>query len=291
MKKAAVIGHPISHSLSPEIFAYLAKTLGQELEYSAVDVKPEALAEFIRSQRARPELVGFNVTIPHKEKLFDLLDSVSTEARSVGAVNVIEIKNEKWMGHNTDILGLQDSFQQTGVDLDGSTVIILGAGGAARAAAFAVAVEGAARVVICNRNLIKAVNIALDFNPVFSGTDFLSVSDLHDFAGESAELIIQATPLGMGASRSSGDDFVGAELFDALLSGPPGVAYDLVYRPEETEFLRLAKQKGFSTITGLSMLIGQALATWEIWFNPIPNRDEIFRALSERLRTKLAAGK
>ena len=146
-KTAAVIGHPVSHSLSPEIFAYFAKVTGVELKYDAVDVPPEILAEFIRTQRSRPDLIGFNVTIPHKEDVMALLDKVSTEARTVGAVNVIEIKNGRWTGHNTDILGLQDSFQLADLDLEGETVVILGAGGAARAAAFAAAVEGAARVV------------------------------------------------------------------------------------------------------------------------------------------------
>jgi shikimate dehydrogenase len=285
-KTAAVIGHPVSHSLSPDIFSYLAKETGVDLRYEAVDVKPEILTEFIRTQRVRPDLVGFNVTVPHKEKLFSLLDSVSTEARTVGAVNVIEIKNAKWKGHNTDIIGLQDSFQQSGLDLENATVIIMGAGGAARAAAFAAAVEGARRVVISNRNLLKAVQIANDFNPLFSDTDFLSVSDIHNFAGENAKLVIQATSLGMSSVDFRGDE----RLFSRLLSGPATCAYDLVYRPEQTEFLKMAQAKGFKTITGLSMLIGQALATWEIWFGELQNKNILAEDLAVFLRQKLAAG-
>lgn len=281
-KTAAVIGHPVSHSLSPELFWFLAKTLDADLRYEAIDVKPENLNDFIRGQKSDASRVGFNVTVPHKEKLFDLLDSTTKEARIVGAVNVIEIKNGRWTGHNTDILGLQDSFQQNGVDLESSTVIILGAGGAARAAAFAVAVEGAARVVICNRNPVKAAVIANEFGPIFSDTSFLAAGEQHDFSKENAKLVIQATPMGM-----SGVDSSDQKIFERVLSGPKTFAYDLVYRPEETEFLKLAKSNGFQTITGLSMLIGQALATWEIWFNPLADKNELFESLTIFLRKKL----
>lgn len=282
IKTAAVIGHPVSHSLSPDLFSFLAKELGVELQYKAIDVQPENLAAFVREQKSDASRVGFNVTIPHKEKLFDLLDIVTKEARTVGAVNVIEIKNGKWTGHNTDVLGLQDSFQLNGVDLDMATVIILGAGGAARAAAFASAVEGAARVVICNRSLEKAAAIVNEFNRVFSNTEFVIANEQHDFSKENAKLVIQATPMGMSGVQSDS-----IEIFERILSGPFTFAFDLVYRPEETEFLKLAKAQGFQTISGLSMLIGQALATWEIWFSPLQDKEKLFQSLTVFLRKKL----
>lgn len=290
MRTAAVIGHPVSHSLSPDLFSFLAGLQAQkEFTYEAIDVPSAKLKEFIQQQRQMPERVGFNVTIPHKERLFDLLDNVSKEARTVGAVNVIEIKNSRWSGHNTDILGLQDSLLQSDADLDAQNVLILGAGGAARAAAFAVAVEGAKRVVICNRNQARAEVIVQDFKNIFSGTEFISADYSFDFAAENAKLVIQATPLGMSGIKTDDSDL---RIFESLLNGvksQQAFAFDLIYRPEETVFLKMAKRKGFKTITGLSMLIGQALATWEIWFSPITSRPEVFSSLTLFLRKKLAA--
>ena len=280
---AAVIGHPVSHSLSPDIFSFLAKELGVDLKYEALDVRPEQLKDFVQTQKLNPTRIGFNVTIPHKEKLFELLDVVTKEARSVGAVNVIEIKKGKWTGHNTDILGLQDSFHLHEVDLDNSTVIILGAGGAARAAAFAAAIEGAARVFICNRRRENSNAIANEYNKIFSDTSFEPVGLDYNFANENAKLVVQSTPMGMIGGAASNP-----ELFENILSGPTTVAFDLVYRPEETEFLKLAKTKNFKTITGLSMLIGQALATWEIWFSPLQNKNQLSEQLAVFLRKKLA---
>ncbi len=289
-RTAAVIGHPVSHSLSPAIFGFLSRALSAEhLNYTAVDVPPEKLSEFMHLQKTKPEVIGFNVTIPHKERIFDFADDISAEARAIGAINVVALSNGHVSGYNTDILGLQESFIQNAVDLNHQTVIILGAGGAARAAAYAAGLCGATRLVLCNRQISRAEAVAVELGPIFPNTTFLAVDHNYVFKNEKARLLIQATPLGMTSHASQANEF---NIFDSILQGadPSGsFAFDLVYRPEQTEFLKRASIRGLKTMTGLAMLIGQALATWEIWFGPVAKRAQVSQDLAIFLRSQLAA--
>ncbi len=289
-RTAAVIGHPVSHSLSPAIFGFLSHALGGEpLSYSALDVTPEKLGEFMRLQKTKPEVIGFNVTLPHKESIFEFADDVSTEARAIGAINVLAFNNGRVSGYNTDILGLKDAFVQNSVELKNQTVIILGAGGAARAAAYAAGLCGAARIVICNRQTARAASVAAELGPVFPNTVFSAVDHTYVFNNEKARLLIQATPLGMTSHNSKQNDF---DIFESVLRGADetgSFAFDLVYRPEQTEFLKRAEKREVKTMTGLAMLIGQALATWEIWFGPIAKRAEVSQDLTVFLRSQLNA--
>lgn len=290
IKTAAVIGHPVAHSLSPVIFSFLAKTLGQtHFNYEAIDVSPENFNEFIQLKKTTPSTVGLNVTIPYKERIFDFVNELSPEAKAIGAINVVAFFAGQMKGYNTDILGIQDSFMQNAVDLQAKTVIIFGAGGAARAAAYTSGLCGASCVIICNRHQARATALAAEYNQIFKSTKFTAVGATHDFKSENAQLIIQATSLGMSGQPAALTDF---EIFKSLLqSDNPGsaFAFDLVYRPEKTEFLKYAEEKGFKTIAGLTMLIGQALATWEIWFGPIIERQKVSDGLTLFLRAQLVS--
>jgi shikimate dehydrogenase len=288
-RTAAVIGHPISHSLSPAIFGFLSDALNfQSLRYFALDVLPEKLGEFMSAQKLNSEAVGFNVTIPHKERIFDFVDEVASEAQTIGAINVVALNGGRFKGYNTDILGLKESFNQNSIELKGQTVIILGAGGAARAAAYAAGLSQARRIIICGRQIARAESVILQLSSKFSNVEFLAVDEKYNFKNEKARLLIQATPLGMSSHATNESDF---KLFDSVLQGAAesgAFAFDLVYRPEQTEFLIRAEKKGIKTVTGLAMLIGQALATWEIWFGPLANRVQLSQDLTKFLRSELA---
>jgi shikimate dehydrogenase len=289
---AAVIGHPISHSLSPFIFKFLAKILNKpEFDYKAMDIPPEALDVFFNSCRDKKGFVGFNVTIPHKEKILQLVDQANVSSRSIGAVNVVSFVDGVATGHNTDIHGLEESFREHDIDLRNQNVVLIGAGGAARAAAFAVGTAGAKNVLIYNRNSKKAENLIRDIGPLFSDTRWTDTNWADgNFKQKhlNTKLIINATPVGMGGQRTTAKEI--ATFQEILNRHQPSTtencfAFDLIYHPEKTPFLSEAQKLGFHTVSGLTMLIGQALATWEIWFEEM--EADIKKDLKKELKTHL----
>jgi shikimate dehydrogenase len=250
--RLGLIGHPVSHSLSPRIFETLSAALARPVSYEAVDVIPEELA----GQVAQLKSVGFrgvNVTIPHKRAILPLLDSLTEEASAIGAVNAVLFKDGAARGHNTDAAGFLDALLALGFNPKGRDAVIFGAGGAARAAAWALAKSGAQSVRICARDPKKAGELAREL----AG---LSSCAVDAGASRPAELWVNATPLGM---RGFPDEapFTGEARCEA--------AFDLVYG-RKTAFLREAERAGAKSCDGLEMLLCQALRAWEYWFAPIP---------------------
>lgn len=290
--KAAVIGHPIQHSLSPSIFEFVAKELGEKrLAYSAQDVKPEDLLKFLKAVREDSSWIGFNATIPHKEAILKAVDDVAPAAHSVGAANVVHVKDGRLQAYNTDVLGIESSLRQAGVSLKDEKVLIFGAGGAARAAAFACASEKPSQIVILNRNLPRALSLVSDYAANFSEVTFSATDSVQTLQTDQFSLLIQATPIGMAHHESSADHSQ-LSIFQEMIRAarPNGVAFDLIYRPERTPFLIEAEKKGLKTIGGLYMLIDQALATWDIWFagSISQNLRSVLReGLANNLRQKL----
>jgi shikimate dehydrogenase len=266
-QEAAVIGAPVSHSRSPAIFSFLAKKLGRpELSYTAIEVQPAGLQDFLTGLRSKPGFAGVNVTIPHKEQLLRLLDDVSLEARAVGAVNVVQVEGGRLRGHNTDVLGIVRTLEEQGVRMAGEDAWIWGAGGAARAAAYALGSLGARCVYLQNRDSARAAKIQDELGAFFPGTSYVVVRPGAAAQAQPLSLLINATPLGMKGAAPAGT------LFDSLRELPfrrGALAFDLIYNPERTPFLARAEEQGLRTVSGLDMLVHQALATWEIWFGPL----------------------
>lgn len=291
IKRAAVIGHPIGHSLSPRIFAYLSGELGQEssggvLEYTAVDVEPKGLKSFLERMRSEDRWVGCNITIPHKESVFDWIDDVAPAAREVGAVNVLEVRDHKLVGHNTDVLGIQESIKKKSAPVQGGKVLILGTGGAARASAYAFAKAGAGEIFIQGRNAGRAADLAEAFTKLFAHIVFRSGASLAGARLADVDWIVQATPVGMFHHAGGSDPESGRVFQEALRTAhQKAVAFDLIYRPAMTPFLSEAKKMGLQTLGGLSMLIEQALATWEIWLFPLGERKRELRTGLKHLLT------
>lgn len=263
-----VIGDPISHSLSPAMHNAAFEALDMDCYYAAFEVKGRFLFEAINGARVLG-FGGLNVTIPHKEEAIRLVPADKI-ARDIGAANTLDLKNFK--AYNTDAPGALDSLVDNGVRVKGRSVLILGAGGAARAVTYILAKNGAT-VTIANRTEKKAADLAAymrEFGEVFgTGLDGLkekvAISDI----------IINTTSVGMNAA--------GETLITADMLNDRQVVFDLVYKPLETRLLKEAKQAGARTIDGITMLSRQGARSFEIWTGVKPPVEVMERSARDAL--------
>jgi shikimate dehydrogenase len=237
MKKLCVIGHPVGHSRSPALHNGFAKTLGAEYEYGTVDVTRETLGDFVARARAG-EFAGFNVTMPLKEAIIPHLDAIDGAAGACGSVNTVVCREGKLFGYSTDGAGTIAALRAAGIEVAGRSAVILGRGGAAKAAAFALR-EGGAEVGTLSRAEIHGGELAARI--------------------ENADVIINATPLGMEGH----DDFEDFGWLDAAKEGAG--TFDFVYNPENTRLLRRAEERGMWVIGGLRLLMEQAKEAWTLF--------------------------
>lgn len=238
----AVIGSPIAHSRSPQIYNELFKKHGIEADFIRLLVEPCEIADI---RNIASELSGFAVTMPHKRAIIPYLDALAPSALACGSVNIVERRQDKLIGHNTDGDGLADALADAGVDVRGKRALILGRGGAALSAACALTERG------CETELLVRT---LSRSPKY-GERLLDPDNMPH-----AEIFINASPLGMQGAN----DFAS---FDFLDSIAPLVVFDMVYRPDrETSLMREALQRGMVGLDGNEMLLKQALRAFEIWF-------------------------
>lgn len=276
-KIIGVFGYPIEHSLSPPMHNAAFSYLGLDYCYLAFSVRPEDLKPAVESVRAL-NLVGVNVTIPHKERVLPYLDEVSREARLIGAVNTIHNKGGKLIGYNTDITGFLTSLKQAGFNPKGKKVVVIGAGGAARAVSFALSQEGIHSLFILNRSLEKAESLTKMVKKSIINLNIralpLRKKELIK-AIERADLLVNATSLGM-VPKTSQSPLAGFGLLPKSL-----VVYDLVYNPVDTKLIRLARKSKGKTIGGLEMLIQQGAKSFEI-FTGLKAPQEVMRKAVEK---------
>ena len=252
---AAVIGEPVKHSLSPAIHNAAFRALGLPWVFVAWEV-PEGYAPEALATMERFGVAGLSVTMPHKSAVAQALDGLAEEAEILGAVNCVARKTSadgeaKLTGHNTDGYGIIASLQEdAGFNPEGADCLILGAGGAARAAVLALARAGAARVAVANRTPERAERAA-----ALAGDKGVVVSA--DAAGE-FDLVVNATPLGMGQMKDETP-------VSPMLLRPEQTVLDLIYNPAETAFLVQARDKGINAHNGLGMLVHQAARAFELW--------------------------
>jgi shikimate dehydrogenase len=274
-KVVTLLGHPVEHSRSPHIHNAAFRAQGVNAVYVATPVRPDALRAGIEGLRAL-QLLGANVTVPHKEAVRPLLDDVSERAAAVGAVNTIVRDGDALRGDNTDVAGfLAPLADAVGDALDGAPMLVFGAGGAARAVVYGLLDRCAPeRLTLVARRPEQAEALAADLGG-YDPQDALRVSTFDDAAPavRASRLLVNATPLGM-APETDGTPWSNAADF-----GPHHVVYDLVYNPEETRFLRDASEQGATTIGGLAMLVEQAAAAYRQWTGrPMPT-DAVYEAL------------
>lgn len=269
---AEVIGDPIAQSKSPAIHGFWLDRLGIAARYDRCLVRPDELADYLAKRRADADWRGCNVTMPHKQAIIPLLDRLDPLAERIGAVNtVVRDPDGTLGGYNTDAPGFLEPLRDRLAKQHLFRMArVLGSGGAARAIVAALATEGFV-IVLAGRNPDKARALldelapgpdhhAIDLAHFAQATDF----PFDDRAG-CLDLVVNASPLGMTGQPPLHFDFSHV---------PPGsVIYDIVTSPLETPFLKTAREAGFDTVDGLSMLIGQAAVAFEKFFGRVPPRD------------------
>jgi len=258
MKKYAVLGFPLTHSLSPLIHTPAFEYLQIDADYIKIEIPPQEFNSRISSLK-QENRHGFNVTIPFKQEVIQYLDSIDPAAEKIGAVNTISIdENNKWTGYNTDSQGFLKPLLE--LDYRPESCLLLGAGGAARAVSFGLAEEFKLQeMTIVNRSVDKAEKLAADLRKYYAA-DFTvcSAADIEQM-NTVFDLIVNTTSVGMG--RLSGQYLIEP----AAAAGEKCVVYDLIYNPQTTKFLELAEKQNLKTINGLPMLIYQAALSFQIW--------------------------
>lgn len=253
--RAGIIGHPVGHSLSPVFQGAAFRACGLDVTYAAWDTPPGELAGRVAGLRA-PDVLGANVTIPHKEAVAPLLDELELLAARVGAVNTIVHRAARLTGHNTDGSGFVAALrEERQFEAAGATVLLLGAGGASRGIAFALAAAGARDIAIWNRTPERAQRLAADVAAAGGAAHAQGATDPAGF-----DLVVNCTSLGMSGTGTTGDSPC-----DLRRAAPRALAVDIVYRPAETPFLAQARALGLPWLGGLPMLIHQGALAFELW--------------------------
>ncbi len=264
----AVIGSPVAHSRSPEMHQAAFRALGVDATYERIRVEPDALAGFV-ARLAEDGYRGINVTLPHKAKVMALVDRSTPTARAIGAVNTVTVERSGLEGENTDAPGLVRALQAGGFDAPGQRIVVLGAGGAARAAVVGLAEAGASRIRIAARRPDAARALVDDLaSHLPAALDALGLDDELEGAFAETDLLVQATSATLGETDEA------KRFADALpMSALPRGAFvtDLVYAPRRTAVLRAAEAAGHATIDGLGMLVHQGALALERWLGqPAP---------------------
>jgi len=255
-----ILGYPIEHSLSPAMHNAAFSKLGLDYFYLPLSVAPENLEEAVRGMWALG-FVGANVTIPHKEAIVRLVSELSPEARAIGAVNTLARGGGGWIGHNTDVIGFLEALLEGGLSPRDKVAVVLGAGGAARAATYALASVGA-KVLVLNRALERAERLVAALAPSLPETEMVSGSlDAESMAAAlvEADLLVNATPLGMFPHTETSPIPPGVRLPSHL------TCFDMVYNPTGTHFLWEGRMAGARGMGGLKMLVHQGAEAFRLW--------------------------
>jgi len=255
-----IIGNPVRSSLSPAMHQAALRRLGLDARYQAFEIKPGQVRDVLRALSPLG-FWGINVTIPYKEKVLPLLDEIDTEATAIGAVNTVVVRDGRLRGHNTDAAGFRMALEREGrTDLHDAAVLVVGAGGAARAVAFACLGHGCGSLLIANRTPARAKSLRRALLASFPRADIAAIPTAGPaWAHQAAacEVIVNTTPLG---SRPE----------DPLPVSPAGLrrgqtVMDIVYRPRRTPLLSAAAAAGARAVGGLPMLLYQASLAFTLW--------------------------
>jgi len=281
-KVCAVIGDPVEHSLSPCFQNAAFQHLGLDFIYVAFTVRAEELGSAIEGVRSLG-LHGLNITMPHKISVIQYLDELDEEAERIGSVNTVLNRDGRLIGYTTDGIGALNALKNNSVDPYGKKILILGAGGASRSVSFAL-IREARELVILNRTARRAEGLVRDLHrlvgrdeKVRSGrlTEENLKKELKD-----ADILINATPVGMAPNEDK-------MLVKEGHLHPNLVVFDLIYNPIETKLLRKAKMVGAKTINGLSMLIHQGAASFEIWTGLKAPIHVMMKAAEEEIKKRI----
>lgn len=280
-----IIGNPVSHSLSPLLQNTLANEMNIDMKYMAFHVK-ENIEDAIKGAFFL-DIKGFNITVPYKKDVLSIVDEIDERAKKIGAINTLVKTSKGYRGYNTDIIGLGKCIKNNGLSIKDRDIILLGAGGAAKAALYLAIEEGARSITIVNRNIKKAEELKAEVFNSFKNISTISLDDLKkniDILEYKDYFVFQTTDVGMFPNINSCiiDD---NEFYKKCDSG-----IDLIYTPFETAFIKKMKENGKICINGLDMLILQGVESFEIW-NDVKVSEEIIKKvkvlLTEKLRERM----
>ncbi len=246
MKKYLVIGNPIDHSLSPKLQNWWLKENKIDATYDKIKLEVHEIKNFIQEIKEQ-KIAGCNVTVPFKKTVIPFLDRLSPEAEQTQSVNTITYDNGDLVGHNTDIAGFDSAIKKLNFSLKGKKVMILGAGGVVPSLIFALQKMNVQEITISNRTKEKAENLRVLFNNI----KILEWGKLTDF-----HMVINATSLGLNNEKINLN-------FSSL--GNDRLFYDVIYNPQETQFLKMGKQLGYKTENGKTMFVYQAMEAFKLW--------------------------
>lgn len=281
-RTCGLIGNPVEHTMSPVIHNSLADMFGHDLVYVPFHVEKN-LQKAIEGAYAL-NILGMNVTVPYKSEVMQYLVETDKKAEQIGAVNTLVRTEHGYKGYNTDMPGLYRAMKEEGIELTGEKVLVLGAGGVARAVAVLAAEKGAEKICILNRTIEKAKSIVAEIKEMMPQADIaaLALSSYEELEGE--EWIgIQATSVGMSPN------------LDAVVIEEPGfyrklkVGYDLIFNPYETKFMKLTKAAGKEAYNGLKMLLYQGIIAYELWNGIKVTKEQaetVFEAMQEEMKGK-----
>jgi len=256
MKKFLVIGNPIEHSLSPILHNYWIKNNNINAIYEKRKLDESELDELIL-QIKQKKIDGVNVTVPFKKTIIPFLDELSIEAENTKSVNTLYLRDNKVIGHNTDIIGFQTSIKKSKYDISNKEIFILGAGGVVPSIIFALNTMKVSKIKITNRTIENAENV----KKLFKNIEIIEWGEIPNF-----DMIINATSIGLKK-----EDYIN---LDFSLVSKNCFFYDVIYNPTETNFLKTGKKMGNITLNGKLMFIHQALSAFNIWHGVEPDVNE-----------------
>ena len=256
MKKFLVIGNPIDHSLSPKLHNYWINNNSINAIYEKQKLNENELEQVILQIRNK-KISGVNVTVPFKKTVIPYLDELSHESQKTQSVNTIYLKDNKVVGHNTDIVGFETSIKKSEYDPNNKEVLILGAGGVVPSIIFALIKMKVSKIKICNRTKEKAENL----KKIYKNIEIIDWGETSNF-----DMIINATSLGLKETDNLNLNFSSVTKNKFF--------YDVIYNPSETNFLKMGRELGNKTLNGKLMFIYQALSAFNIWHNQKPEINE-----------------
>ena len=256
MKKFLVIGNPIEHSLSPKLHNYWIKSNNIDAIYEKKKLNEEELGDTVL-QIKQKKIEGINVTVPFKKTIIPFLDELTTEAESTQSVNTLYLKDNKVIGHNTDIIGFETSIKKTNFNIFNKEVLILGAGGVVPSIILALKRMKVSKIKISNRTKKNAENL----KELFKNLEIIAWGEIPNF-----DVIINATSIGLKKN-----DYIN---LDFSLISKNSFFYDVIYNPRETNFLKTGKNLGGTILNGKLMFIYQALSAFNIWHGIEPRVNE-----------------
>lgn len=276
-RTCGLIGNPVEHTLSPVIHNTLAQRLGHNLVYVPFLVEKGKVADAVKGADAL-NLLGMNVTVPYKSEVIDSLKDIDVLAKNIGAVNTLVKTEGGYKGYNTDMEGLYRAMDSEGIRIEGEDIILLGAGGAARAVAYLCASKGAKTVYLLNRTLEKAQTVAGEVNQTI-GRDVIVPMVLDDYKKlpEEQFLAIQGTSVGLYPNVED------AVITDKEFYQKVHTGFDLIYSPWETKFMKLVKENGGVSYNGLKMLLYQGIIAYELW-NDVKVSEEDAAVVYEKMK-------